>query len=105
MIVDDPNQIMPLIPKGVITAINKIDGTDFNIDDIENIKSYSSLLGKVFEFTEKLEYIKGMGTRFNSLTKKASDVINNFDKTDICFMKLETGFTDMKTLITQRIKK
>ena len=46
-----------------------------------------------------------MGGKFNKLRKRAADVINNIDKTNICYMQLENGFSDMKSIISKHGKR
>ena len=40
------------MPKGVIIAVNTFDGKDFDPESIDNLCSYSSLIAKVFSYTE-----------------------------------------------------
>ena len=40
------------LPKGVIVIVNKKDNGEFDSDDIDNIKSYCTLVSKALEFNE-----------------------------------------------------
>ena len=46
-----------------------------------------------------------MSNKFSNLKKKTTDVISGFDATDICYMEIERGFTDIKSLLSKRNKK
>lgn len=40
------------LPKGVITVVNRPDDKEFDIEDIETFKAYSSLVAQVVDHTE-----------------------------------------------------
>lgn len=53
----------------------------------------------------KLEYFYSMSGKVNRLGQKTTDVIRCFDKTEICYMQLEKGFTGIKSLLSKRGKR
>jgi len=55
--------------------------------------------------SRQLEHFYAMRGKFADLRQQTSDVILNMDNKDIYFWQLEKGFSDIRTIISKRIKK
>ena len=84
------------VPKGVIIALNKINGLDFNQEDINNLKMYTSISSFLIEINGKLEFLNSISDFSKFLDGSVGRVENSMEYTTLTLQVASGVITDLK---------
>ena len=87
-----------LMPLGVICVGDKLNGLDFEQEDIENLKMYGNLACRLMEICGKLEYLGSINEYVKSVDNQTSEIMKNASLSNIQFQCIDSNFETINSM-------